>query len=175
MIALIQIMNVGNAILLGVGEPFTHEEDKYGYPNHDSRYDEECLTAFGSAVLGDNGIVTFTLNSMAMDKEAVFSYKVKYTNSKNDQNEAKYFYYYADVTVIPATSIYYEDSFGAFTYGSGWTPLEEGTAGNSVQDEDRPGGALLTAIDKDNVYGYDSTYTSCLKYSSGSGFRLRHG
>ncbi len=162
-----EIMNVGNATLQGIGVLFNHAEDLYGYPNHDDRYGATHSTPFGT-VTAANGIVTFTPNSMSMDKEASFSYEVKYTNSKNEKGEAQYFYYYADVTVIPATSIYYEDSFGGITYSSGWTSVSDGNVGSGLQDEDRPGLALQTAIDKDNVYGYDSSYALCQKYSMGS-------
>lgn len=162
-----EIMNVGNATLQGIGVLFDHVEDLYGYPNHDDRYGATHSTPFGT-VTAANGIVTFTPNSMSMDKEASFSYEVKYTNSEDEKGVAQYFYYYADVTVIPATSIYYEDSFGGITYSSGWTPVSDGNVGSGLQDEDRPGLALQTAIDKDNVYGYDSSYALCQKYSMGS-------
>ncbi len=162
-----EIMNVGNATLMGIGDLFKHQEDKYAYSDHNTGYGESFTTSFGTAVAKD-GVVTFTLNSLAMDKEASFSYEVKYTNSKDDNGADKYFYYYADVTVIPATSIYYEDSFGSITYTGNWSTVTDGNTGSNVQDEDRPGAALQTTIDKDNVYGYDSSYANNDVYSMGS-------
>ena len=69
--------------------------------------------------------------------------------------------YYAKVTVVPATMIYYEDDFISFT--SEWT--EVGTPANGDQDEDRPGADQL---DMDSVYGYDSQYSNSTTYSLGS-------
>ena len=161
-----EIMNIGNATLMGIGELFTHEEGKYGYPAHDSRYTSSYKSSFGEAKV-ENGNVTFNLNSLAMDKEVSFSYEVKYTNSK-ENNTAEYFYYYADVTIIPATTIYYEDNCGyGISYTGTWTSTDPNATMTS-QDPDRPGSALDTTIDKDNVYGYDSTYANCNTYSMNS-------
>lgn len=161
-----EIMTVGTPTLMGIGDLFTHEEGKYGYPAHDSRYTDSHDTLFGEAKVV-NGNVTFNLNSLAMEREVSFSYEVKYTNSK-ENNTDKYFYYYADVTIIPATTIYYEDNCGyGISYTGTWTSTDPNATMTS-QDPDRPGSALDTTIDKDNVYGYDSTYANCNTYSMNS-------
>ena len=195
-----EVMTIANATLIGIGPLFDHVENVYGYEDEpDSDYVQTVGEVYsvlngGTAVMladGEvpSGVVRYTLGSMSMTKEAAFSYVVKYTNSTtkdangNEVNE--YFYYYADVTIIPATTIYYEDDFQINTtngiqYGvydatsnesltsGGWTNPSDGTNISMIQNEDRPGAALETAIDKDNVYGYDSHYTTGLQYSLGN-------
>lgn len=72
------------------------------------------------------------------------------------------------VYVIPATNVYYEDSFAKFTDGAGaaeaaiWAP-----DGKEVNDS--PDQALETLGQADhNPYGYDPKYDSCTMFSMGS-------
>ena len=169
-----EIMYVATPTLIGIGPKFDYPDGECGYAAEPSGYsDKYDGVDFGSATANrTTGVVTFSIDTMSMNKEAVFSYVVKYNNSN------KSFYYYADVTVIPATTIYYEDDFGTISYGvynasdntenssSKW--VDVGTSGSMVQDEDRPGAALKHTIDADNVYGYDSHYKNCTTYSLGS-------
>ena len=117
----------------------------------------------------------YTPNSMQMCTTDKFAYEVRYENSTTNKNE----YYYGDVTVIPATTIYYEDSFVTFTNGTtdGATLNSAGVGvWNTVgienttvtQEEDRPGEYSLPIIDANNVYGYDKAYVECSEYSLGS-------
>lgn len=136
--------------------------------------------SFGTAKVMD-GKVRYTLseaNGMQMNKEEVFAYAVDYTGAPvtNDYSNG---YYYSTVTVIPATTIYYEDSFvtfKSFDYASEqkidskWTV--EGTTQNKVQDEDRPGAGSLSQIDADNLYGTDSAYSEMSTYSLGSAHKV---
>lgn len=80
------------------------------------------------------------------------------------------------VSVIPATSVYYEDSFATFTNadksngvdqkpGNGyWT-----TAGTTVTDAKQ---ALEALGSKENVYGYDDAYANCNTFSMGSAHKV---
>ena len=89
-------------------------------------------------------------------------------------------YLYSSVTVIPATTIYYEDDFvtlNSYTWdydNNGWKETanawtQEGTTINATQAQDRPGAANISGnIDADNIYGYDSAYETCSTYSMGS-------
>lgn len=184
-----EAMSVSTPTLIGIGPKFNHVEGIYGYTDNPSGYGDNHNTAFGLAEITDkaNGVVKFSINTMSMDKEAAFSYVVQYTNSEDAQGNPRYFYYYADVIVIPATTIYYEDNFGGITYTvvenftvgdngqtiggdktTGWNTPADGVTGSMIQNEDRPGVALENAIDQDNVYGYDSNYASGLKYSLGN-------
>lgn len=115
----------------------------------------------------EESVVRYTPNTMQMADTDQFSYAVAYSGTPNDG------YYYGTVTVIPATTIYYEDSFVTFTNGSQdsettmrWT--QEGTPTEATQAEDRPGRFSLSSIDANNVYGYDQAYRNCSQYSLGS-------
>ena len=95
---------------------------------------------------------------------------------------------YSSVTVIPATTIYYEDEFLTFTSVDGSTGVavlssgeaatagqwyQDGTAINADQAADRPGASKISeAYDADNVYGYDAAYATCSKYSLGSAAKV---
>lgn len=69
----------------------------------------------------------------------------------------------ATVNIVPAESVYYEDSNSVFTYTNGqrgeWTT--EGT--ETVQ-------AQTSSLTSSDIYGYDTNYdsASCAKYSAGS-------
>lgn len=67
----------------------------------------------------------------------------------------------ATVTVIPATTVYYEDDFPGVTFSEGWdVATSESTSAGQVQDDGTVGAG--------NNYGYDSTYDGDLYYSGGS-------
>ena len=87
---------------------------------------------------------------------------------------------YSSVTVIPATTIYYEDDFltlssyskndeGTFVADSTSKWTTDGTTLNETQDQDRPGESKISAdLDADNNYGYDSAYETMSNHSMGS-------
>ena len=67
---------------------------------------------FGTALVqGD--VVRYTPNTMQMTAEDSFSYCANHQGTRNPG------YYYSTVTVIPATSIYFEDNFGSVIYANG--------------------------------------------------------
>lgn len=75
------------------------------------------------------------------------------------------------LTIIPATSVYYEDSFAKFTDGTGkaadakWTTDTDGTAAKATTTQ------ALTELGKmsvDDVYGHDAAYADSTKLSMGS-------
>lgn len=122
------------------------------------------------------GVVRYTLNTMQVDGYDQFGYAV---NCKDTDNPG---YYYDTVTVIPATSIYYEDDFAqtrSYTWDGGWVEVDKnnsawtwsrvGTAVNATQDEDRPGKYSLS--DANNIYGYDSVNLGMSTYSMGSALK----
>lgn len=140
-------------------------------------YDNALAEGFGDTFTGiygdaemDNtsGHVRYTLNTMSMDSYEKFAYAVRYIGQSNPG------YYYSTVTVIPATSIYYEESFVTFTDSN----IKNGTYGkwedvgknNSVeiQDEDRPGKQSLAEIDHNNLYGYDDINARATTFSLGA-------
>lgn len=131
--------------------------------------DYGTLTMNQDAETGLYKTVRYTPTTMQMDGYDKFAYAVNYTGSANAG------YYYGDVTVIPATTIYYEDNFDSIEYGRYNTSdepdgewIDVGTVTDATQAEDRPGRYSLPAIDANNVYGYDSAYANCSKYSLNS-------
>lgn len=87
------------------------------------------------------------------------------------------------VNIIPATSVYYEDSFATFTNADGtknvaqvdnagkgiWTKVTDGTTQTSVnQALEELGGTTNTK----NVYGYDLAYANSSKFSMGSATKV---
>lgn len=134
-----------------------------------------CDGIYGTATIED-GVVTYTLNKsngMEMKEEEIFYYVIEY--KVGDDTET----IYAKITIIPATTIYFEDRFLDYsvtnnvngewvTTAGGWETDGTDVSGNHTQDEDRPGSGLAATIDKNNVYGYDSQYIDMATYSMGS-------
>ena len=131
---------------------------------------DALATGYSSSVMGTYGTatvngseVTYTPGSMSMNSFDKFSYAA--SHSATDKNTTKY--YYGDVTVIPATTVYYEDNFLKLTgyEGAQWN---QGAAPTAKQDEDRPGQYTLGTIDANNIYGYDGAYTNLATHSMDS-------
>lgn len=91
-----------------------------------------------------------------------------YVKFKNRSDAAETLY---NANIIPATSVYYEDSFAKFTAGSygenntpiAWIPVTDGTTQNANTNQ-----ALEALGTKENVYGYDPAYDKCTMFSMGS-------
>ena len=120
---------------------------------------------FGTATITPEGI-RYTLKQGVgtnMVEPEIFSYAVLYETR----------YYYGTVTVIPATNIYFEESFLTYedspaatdTLGV-WTDVGEDDP-NAAQSMDRPGFNNLSSLDANNVYGYDPAYHVYSTYSNG--------
>lgn len=149
-------------------------DDKGNAPAHGttlaSGFGSSYDAKYGKAAVSGNK-VRYTLSSMNMPDADKFAYAVNYTGATNPG------YYYGTVTVIPATSIYFEETFVTFTdsenineegaKGTGvWTTA--GTMDNKVQGEDRPGAFYKSDIDHNNIYGFDNINNSATTYSLGA-------
>ena len=131
-------------------------------------------TVMANASVPEDSVVRYTPSDMQMNGVDKFSYAVKYTGGENPS------YYYGTVTVIPATTVYYEDSFVTFenssaadgTYGV-WTTdsATDGATDSKTQAEDRPGTSSVLA-DANNVYGYDAAYANFTQFSLGSAMKV---
>lgn len=84
-----------------------------------------------------------------------------------------------NLTVIPATSVYYEDSFATFTNANGTTGVDNGTGngywvtdGTTVSDAKQALEELGSKQQTKNVYGYDPAYQSSSKFSMGSATKV---
>ena len=131
-----------------------------------------------------NGTITFKPEKLIHHKATSFIYTVEHNTV----------WYYARVRLVPANTIYFEDTMidrnkkalvkyytnadvKTYTDTEGdsipydifadWQTEDDGTL-ISAQDQDRPGDAGLQSLDKNNVYGYDSNYgTNIHKFSGG--------
>ena len=129
--------------------------------------DKECLTdhgTYGAATIDKNNwIVTYTLDQ-TLDNEIAIPINIKFSN--NDQIYSYSFH------VIPATSVYYEDSFAQFTDGKGnasaakWTTDKDGTAAKATTTQ------ALSALGSKDVYGHDAAYADSTKLSMGSAHKV---
>lgn len=128
------------------------------------------VSSFAEVIPGENGVITYKLTEMISDKD---TFGVKYTGtlatSDNGLQEGEVEY---TVTIIPATNVYYEDSFAKFTDGSGaaegatWAPVyDPGTDANTNANTTQ---ALEALGNKTNVYGYDDAYKDSTMFSMGS-------
>lgn len=135
----------------------------------DADYASSKDTQYGNVAVIDGKVkyTPDTSNAMLMSTVDTFNYAVNYTGPANAG------YYYGNVTVIPATMVYYEENFVSFTdstaatdsYGK-WTDVGI-IDSDAVQAEDRPGTSSLTSYDTNNVYGYDAAYSDFTQYSLG--------
>ena len=140
-------------------------------PNN--KFTNEATDDYGKLVKKSaKGDVTYTL-SKYMDGIDKFYYEVTGKTTGQDGKEED-FYKYSSISVIPATSVYYEDNFGdASTNDNGttngiiyggiakWeqTPENVTTTGKDEQDSEQG---------KDTTYGQDSSYANDTTFSYGS-------
>ena len=123
--------------------------------------------------------IRFKQGDMEFNEPVTFYYEsaVKYYVDSDPWN----CYMYSSVTVIPATTIYYEDDFielSSYTWDENkndWTSsstsvwTQGGDTINATQAQDRPGSiSLSAALDANNIYGYDQAYDVRSEYSMGS-------
>lgn len=105
--------------------------------------------------------VLYTLDK-PLDKNITIPLYVKFSQ-KGDNDKPQLF----TANIIPATNVYYEDSFAKFTNGSyngGAIAWED--AGTKPQET--PNQALEALGNKTNVYGYDPAYQNSTMFSMGS-------
>lgn len=119
---------------------------------------------YGHATIQNDTTIRYTPSSMQMNQPEVFGYEVTGTSEADGTSTTKYIR--STVTVIPATTIYYEDNFSNsdgtsyITYNNGvseWRLVGQGVSGTVVQDTDYVGSG--------NNYGYDSHYDNCATFS----------
>ena len=113
--------------------------------------------------------VLYTLDK-PLDQNITIPLYVKFQQrGDNDNNKPQLF----TANIIPATSVYYEDSFAKFADGSGaavdakWAPVyDPGTDANTNANTNQ----ALEALGQENhkPYGYDPAYDKCTMFSMGS-------
>lgn len=112
--------------------------------------------------------VLYTLDK-PLDQNITIPLYVKF-NQRGDNDKPQLF----TANIIPATNVYYEDSFAKFTNGSGaaegatWAPVYD----TNITAENNPYANTTQALEalgnKTNVYGYDPAYDKCTMFSMGS-------
>lgn len=137
-------------------------------------------TTYANISVDNDKNITYTLKQ-TIDGEDNFS--VRYmgnitTDTGTQTGQVDY-----SIKVIPATSVYYEDSFATFTNADGtknvaqvdnagkgiWTKVTDGTTQTNVnQALEELGGTTNTK----NVYGYDPAYANSSKFSMGSATKV---
>lgn len=173
-------MNTGHT---SSGSPIGCEAGKTSYTNS-TLYLEN-----GDRVINYGGLLYYVQNDMEFNEPTEFYYDTQ--ASFTQENVLIEGYMYSKVTVVPATTVYYEDTFTdgngenviGLTYYEGGTPytgrdrddskgwVTEGTTkANAVQGTDRPGDDKyhLPGYDADNPYGYDPVYNDSTQFSLGS-------
>ena len=125
-----------------------------------SGFGTEKQGTYGKAVVTDNarGTISYQLNSFINGVETLaYAVRCPYVDSTGATVDT---YYYANLTIIPATTVYYEDSF--VTYSAEWSAV----ANNAPeQAQDRPGYNSNPQLDANNLYGYDPIYDDELAFS----------
>ena len=173
------LKNTGNkTYVVDFGLPVTIPLSDLGITNLDTiswislkQEDKECLTdhgTYGAATIDKNNwTVTYTLDQ-TLDNEIAIPINIKFSN--NDQIYSYSFH------VIPATSVYYEDSFATFTNADKSNGVNKKTDngywttdGTTVTDAKQ---ALEALGGQKNVYGYDGAYTNCNTFSMGSATKV---
>lgn len=160
-----------NAVLNSVAE-----EDALGADyDFEAGSTTELADGFGSSVEATNGtatvkdgVVEYTPTKY-MDSIDRFLYSAQITMGTEDgQTETQY--KYQEVSVIPASAVYYEDNFGntededatnGIVFSGAWNEVQEGTAGSEYQDNG-------TVAEDRHPYGNDSSYADNDKLSAGS-------
>ncbi len=164
--------------------------DAYGnIPMNTGLSETEVLKAtsldlkYGSASINGK-YVRYTPDTMSFTDAETFYYESEVEHYEDSNKRTGYMY--SSVTVVPATTIYYEDTTTFVTYTHGYGATDDSAAGTpgkweiagtenpyATQDEDRPGvSQISTELDADNIYGYDSAYTNCQTYSLGSAHKV---
>ena len=150
------------------------------YIDADNDTEKSKELKIGTASVENMNSVRFTLdkeNGMQFNKPAEFYYEadVNYYNSENQLVSTSM---YSSVTVIPATTVYYEDEYVTlttytrpdtsttnYTAVSGW-PVDS-VAAKKTQAEDRPGQHNIANVDANNIYGFDNAYEKMSTHSMG--------
>lgn len=93
------------------------------------------------------------------------------TNAQGAENNATY-----TVSIIPATSVYYEDSFARFTDGTDkasaaqWLIVDNNDS--DTTDKSANVNQALSALGDKNIYGHDTAYETSTKLSMGSAHKV---
>lgn len=117
-----------------------------------------------------SGVITYTLNQRINGADT-FSVNYHGYRSGGKGGEVQY-----TITVIPATSVYYEDNFATFTDGTGnaedatWSIVDNDDS--NTTDKSADVNQVLSALGDKNIYGHDTAYENSTKLSMGSAHKV---
>lgn len=127
------------------------------------------VSSYAKITTDDDFNITYTLTK-TIDGSDTFSLKYTGTLVKNETTgevqagEVKY-----SITIIPASTVYYEDSFATFNSGAG----AAADARWSTDGTEQTANQLLEVLgSKTNLYGYDKAYENCTTFSMGSAHKV---
>lgn len=126
-------------------------------------------TTYANISVDNDKNITYTLKQ-TIDGEDNFS--VRYMGNITTDTGTQTGHVDYSINVIPATSVYYEDSFAQFTDGKGnasaakWTTDKDGTAAKATTTQ------ALSALGSKDVYGHDAAYADSTKLSMGSAHKV---
>ena len=116
---------------------------------------------YATLMVGENNSVEYKLNEMLSEQDT-FTITVRGSLVGSSGGTIKSVTY--NITVIPATTVYYEDDFGTISYSGDWTAVPDGTS----KTPDTAVQALDELGKSSNNYGYDPAYGDYKTYSMGS-------
>lgn len=125
-----------------------------------------------------NGVITYTptkainkIDTLTVTVTGYITYKD--ADGKDVTNDGIVSY---KVSIIPATSVYYEDSFATFTGGTGkaekaqWSIVDNNDS--DTTDKSADVNQVLSALGDKNIYGHDAAYADSTKLSMGSAHKV---
>lgn len=140
--------------VLDYGLPIVITAEDLGISNADGIMFQTSATASYGSLSCDNTQHTITYTpTKFLDGTDTFNLEIRYKDGTS-QKEA--------IDIIPASTVYYEDTDPFVTYSEGWTSL--GTVSGRTQTTSKLG-------DK-KIYGYDAAYASDTGYSGGSAHQV---
>jgi len=129
---------------------------------------------YGTCTIDKKGNTSYTLESMNMKDSENFYVVAKISGDPTYADDVIY-YQIEKTTFIPASAIYYEDTFDTVTYTNGKVPSDYDNGTNQYGIWKTDGTQLTTLkqtadlIDSEaNPYGYETNYSSFAEYSGGS-------
>ena len=174
--------------LSGISDVALNDGNIYDVTTDNNANKNEVVGKFGTATVEDvkNGIISYQLTTMQMESFDQFTYSVETKANTINGEGGDGCYIYSTLTIIPATTIYYEDnasmisyidyeykegvepetSSSGYVYGKWYTLKndENEYQPEETQDTDRPGiakpGVEQVEDDMDSIYGYDTHYTT---------------
>lgn len=119
-------------------------------------------STYANITVDGSGNITYTLNQ-PIDGEDTFGVKYHGYRGAGSGGDVTY-----TITVIPATSVYYEDSFASFTDGTGKASAAKWKTDTDDTDPKATTTQALSALGSKDVYGHDAAYADSTKLSMGS-------